>query len=114
MILLKPHTLTRKVASPTVVAGNVAIGVDHDLTEQTVRGQLTPLTGQTLYESFGVEFNRPHLLLADVSELEYFTLNDRWTMGSREFRVAVEPQIWNAETATSCIAVGMEELDLVG
>lgn len=107
---LRPHTFTVTAASPNVTHGNVATGTEHATAGQDVRGQITPIESTVAYESFGVELQRPHLVMVNLEDADKFRVNYWITYGTREFRVASLPQRWDAETSTSYAMFVAEEI----
>lgn len=106
----KPHTIQRYAVSEgaDVYTKNTPL-VDMDYT--SVRGQLTPMPAGMKSRPEFLDLERPHLLLIDVSV--EMNQSDRIKFGSREFVVKFQPEIWNAESVTSCKACALEELDFV-
>ena len=107
---LRPHTVTVYAPEP-VTSGNVATGVDWSSNGQEVRCQVTPEKPSTLFESYGMETRRPHVLLCDITDAVHFVINARVALGTRRFKVLSLPENWNAETSTSFAQMFLEELD---
>lgn len=107
-LLHKPHTLAIESASAIESGGNV-LGIDR-VASSTVLGQLTPMGARQLTESWGIEIERPHLLLIDLANADMVNEGDYLSYSGRRFFVRSK-QIWDAESQTACAAFALEEMD---
>lgn len=110
-LLLKPHRMTVYAPDPVLVAGGTGVGISQ-VGGQTVFGQITPITSTAAYQDYGMELDRPHLLMVDESDAVHFKVWGRVVKvpGGRKFTVRATPMIWDAESTTSCAVVMLEEV----
>lgn len=109
MLTYKPHSVTVTVPQGSPLPGGGA-GTPDQVGEATVACQVTPVSADAVYDKFGVEVARPHLLMANATDEPYFALNGTVMMGSREFRVSAPNKLWNAIPAISFVEVLLDEV----
>lgn len=104
----RPHSVSRYAVSEgdSAETFNTPL-VNH--TPTTIRGQITPMTPSMQATPAFMNFNRPHLFLCNVTET--VAEGDYISYGSRWFLVKTPPEVWNAQSIASCLAVALEELD---
>ena len=110
---LRPHTVTVKAISESGDGASTVLGSEF-ATTQSVKCQITPEKASVLFEKWGIDgIARPHLLLCNVSDGALFKTGDELEKtDGRVFVVKAAPQIWDAETITSCAAVPLDEVTM--
>lgn len=94
-MIFKPHTFTRR-SSTSQVGGDLVVGGKAYGVATSYTGQITPLAANAVYEAWGVNLNRPHLLLADLTDAQDWKVGDLITMGTRFFKVETPVKIWDS------------------
>lgn len=117
-LIFKPHTLTPKPASQVVNTGTDKSVEPPVYTASTnITGQVTPKAAQTMFEQFGVELTRPHLLLCDTEHLASLVVGDRLIgvlpalLTGRIFQIAAPARVHAAGIMGDHLSVALEELD---
>jgi hypothetical protein len=99
-MIYKPHSFTIRQESRDGLA-TVSYGA-----ATTVAGQITPANQTKVMEEYGVETSRPHLLMADDSQASLMNVGALVSYGSRRFKIAAPPAIFdigNAASHASCV-----------
>lgn len=106
---LKPHSVTVVEADEQPDAfGTVSqTGYEGGVAR---RVQVTPMPSGVAFERFGLEAERPHLLLDDPDGEPLYRVGNRVLLGARVFQVARPPMLWDAEPTTSCVEVALVEV----
>jgi hypothetical protein len=73
--------------------------------------QITPGTPESVFNDFGIELKRPHMMIVPVSMLSSIQVGARVVMGSRAFSVQAPPQIYSLGLSTDHLTVALEELE---
>ena len=108
----KPHTFT--IAAATLDEGSTTTGQLDYGTGTTVQGQITPMSQTSAFEDYGLELNRPHMVMVPIAtSATLLQVNSKVVFGSREFIIKNPPQKWDAFANTAginCFVSIMEEI----
>lgn len=99
-MISKPHTLTIRQESRDGL-GSIEYG-----TATTVRGQITPANQTKVFEEYGVESTRPHLLITGLDAESLLNVGALVSYSARRFKVATPASrfdIGNAASHASCV-----------
>jgi hypothetical protein len=111
-MIFKPHAFTRRASTEEVNAELVVAGVRYGAAT-AYTGQITPESPSRVFEDWGVELQRPHLLLVDLADGQSWEPGDLITYGSRNFKISAPVRIFDSggivASADHCAMI-MEEL----
>jgi hypothetical protein len=104
----KPHALTVYPVDNTKTGPRV--DAPSEDTAYTLHGQITPMSSEQVYQAFGIELKRPHLLLLDEADGRSLKVGWRIVFDSRTFNVSSPPMVWNAGLTTNCCQIALEQV----
>lgn len=84
MIRKKPHYVDVYVASESVSGSDYSVAAPTFAAGYTIQCQLTAKTPGVTFQNWGLELNRPHVILADTSTLAYWTHGNQVRLRSGE------------------------------
>ena len=94
------------VASQTNATG---AGVGYG-TATTIKVQITPQSSGRVLADWGIDLQRPYLMLTQAANASYLTIAGMVTWGTRRFRIVAPPMTYSFGKAADHTAVVLEEL----
>lgn len=107
---IKPHTLRYYPPRERLTDLGVQRVPSWDGESFGFRGQLTPGAYSMVVERFGIELEKPMLLLCDLEHGDHMVVGGIVTHAERRYAVKAPPKRWQA-IAPTFAEVALEELD---
>jgi len=104
MIAFKPHTITVQSITKGAQSKSPVIGAG-----VTVQGQLTPKMPASIYQTWGVDLQRPHEFFCEVDDASNFGNGFKVTLGSRTFFVSAPPMVFSVGLGADHCKVLLDE-----
>lgn len=108
-LVFKPHTASVETATQKVAGGDV--GGANFAAAVNVGCQITPGKASVAYDTFGIEVNRPYLLMADAEDAPKFTAGTKVTWSGKVLKV-LAAETYGALTIGSHVSVLLKENEL--